>query len=174
MTTFSWLQLDIAWISLSNSSIDVFHFSKLILFIAHFSFLGLQKALWTTAVAPTPKQNKKQNTKLIFLKKKKTSLQKQLLIILYYSLVNIDKCCIIFCATVSRYLIILVELTTEYTTDKILHKISQRDIPTYIPSIILKIEDICLRCCKSNIFVYNHAIKINLINTNNKGIKIIN
>lgn len=33
----------------------VFHFSKFILFMAHFSDRGLQKAPWTTAVAPTPR-----------------------------------------------------------------------------------------------------------------------
>lgn len=33
---------------------EVFHFSKLILLIAHFSFLALQNAPYTTAVAPTP------------------------------------------------------------------------------------------------------------------------
>ena len=36
----------------------VFHFSRLIRLMAHFSFLDLQKAEWTTAVAPTPVQNK--------------------------------------------------------------------------------------------------------------------
>lgn len=39
----------------SNSSILVFHFSKLILLIAQNWFLGMHKALWTTAVAPIPK-----------------------------------------------------------------------------------------------------------------------
>ena len=38
---------------------DVFHFSKLILLMAHFSFLGLQYAEYTTAVAPTPSTNVK-------------------------------------------------------------------------------------------------------------------
>lgn len=33
---------------------DVFHFSKLIRLIAHFSLRGLQNAACTTAVAPTP------------------------------------------------------------------------------------------------------------------------
>lgn len=41
------------WLT-NNSSIEVFHFSKLIRFIAHFSCRGMHKALWTTAVAPTP------------------------------------------------------------------------------------------------------------------------
>jgi hypothetical protein len=38
----------------NNSSMLVFHFSRFIRLIAHFSCLGLQKAPWTTAVAPTP------------------------------------------------------------------------------------------------------------------------
>lgn len=34
----------------------VFHFSKLIFLMAHFSWRGLQYAQWTVAVAPTPKK----------------------------------------------------------------------------------------------------------------------
>jgi len=38
----------------SNSSTVVLHFSRFILFTAHFSLRGLQTADWTTAVAPDP------------------------------------------------------------------------------------------------------------------------
>lgn len=38
----------------SSSSMFVFHFSKFILLIAHFSCRGIQNAACTTAVAPTP------------------------------------------------------------------------------------------------------------------------
>jgi len=37
-----------------SSSTVVLHFSRFIRFTAHFSFLGLHIALWTTAVAPEP------------------------------------------------------------------------------------------------------------------------
>lgn len=37
-----------------SSSMLVFHFSKFILLIAHFSCRGMQNAACTTAVAPTP------------------------------------------------------------------------------------------------------------------------
>lgn len=43
----------------------VFHFSKLILLIAHFSLRDLQKAEWTTAVAPTPKNQSNDSKCLI-------------------------------------------------------------------------------------------------------------
>lgn len=46
----------------SNSSILVWHFSKLILFIATRSCLGLQSAAWTTAVAPLPEKGQKRNS----------------------------------------------------------------------------------------------------------------
>lgn len=51
-----------SWIHItSSSSMLVWHFSRLILLIATFSFLGEQYAAWTTAVAPLPaEQNKKQ------------------------------------------------------------------------------------------------------------------
>lgn len=42
----------------NNSSMFVFHFSKFILLIAHFSCRGMQNAACTTAVAPTPEFNK--------------------------------------------------------------------------------------------------------------------
>lgn len=41
-----------------SSSMLVFHFSRLIRLIAHLSFLGLQYAVWTVAVAPTPDAGK--------------------------------------------------------------------------------------------------------------------
>jgi hypothetical protein len=44
----------ISQILTNNSSMLVFHFSRFIRLMAHFSCLGLQKAPWTTAVAPTP------------------------------------------------------------------------------------------------------------------------
>lgn len=46
----------------SNSSILVWHFSKLILFIATRSCLGLQSAAWTTAVAPLPEREQERNS----------------------------------------------------------------------------------------------------------------
>lgn len=67
MKTEEHLPVDISPFDLltSNSSILVWHFSKLILFIATRSCLGLHSAACTTAVAPLPEKGQKRNTDLI-------------------------------------------------------------------------------------------------------------
>lgn len=47
----------------SSSSILVFHFSRFILLMAHFSFRGIHSAEWTTAVAPIPGGEKQREYK---------------------------------------------------------------------------------------------------------------
>lgn len=62
----------------SNSSILVWHFSKLILFIATRSCLGLQSAAWTTAVAPLPEKGQKRKSLHMSDQHKKPILTKEL------------------------------------------------------------------------------------------------
>lgn len=52
------LSKKLLWSLTRSSSMLVWHFSRLMRFMATFSFLGLQYAAWTTAVAPLPEKSR--------------------------------------------------------------------------------------------------------------------